>query len=213
MGVDLNKLYASMDDSWESGLVKGTATGLESFEVAKAGDFDESKHPRDTHGRFGAGTGYSSPGGDELKKYLGFSRGNRKPDGYKFNSVDSFVLAHGHEWENTHGPLPAGVKQAKLGLCYMNAYQLADAQPDKYTYVEGFATASGIPMGHAWTVDNEGKVVDPTWGGRKDAFTANAAYVGVAFPLEKVRETIFARGKYGVIHNPEQHFPLLKDGI
>ncbi len=168
--------------------------------------------PRDDRGRWTADLATSR---DNLRQYLemvGNMQGHRVPPGMKHGTVESLVAKEGEDYESDNTrPLPKGVKQRKLGECYMNAYQLADSQPDKYQYVEGFATPGGVPMGHAWTVDRKtGEVVDPTWGGRPEKFTAHVAYRGVPMDIKDVRETVMRRKKYGVLHDPEGGFPKLR---
>lgn len=65
----------------------------------------------------------------------------------------------------------------ELGECYVNAYYLAHNQG--LYYVEGLAIVPsiGFPMEHAWCVDADGHVYDPTW-------EAGTDYFGVAFTPE-----------------------------
>jgi predicted ABC-type ATPase len=123
-------------------------------------------------------------------------------------SIEEYVLKNGQAFQSSTRKLPESVRAGKLGLCFMNAYQAADTHSN-LTYVEGFATVYGAPIAHAWTVDERNRVIDPTWSG-KNMLTSGTAYFGVKMPIDKVRETIYARGKYGVLHNPEQGFPLLR---
>ena len=138
--------------------------------------------------------------------YAGLHKG---PKGATYSSVEDYVLKNGQAFATPNG-LPKGVRERALGMCYMNAYQLVDARSD-LTYVEGFATFRGVPMGHAWAVDAKNNVVDPTWAGKKNhKVDANTQYFGVKMKIDDVRKTIFARGKYGVLYNYEEKFPLLK---
>lgn len=45
--------------------------------------------------------------------------------------------------------------------CFRNALMMA--QERSLDYVEGYALGHGIPVHHAWCLDADGKVVDPTW--------------------------------------------------
>jgi len=60
--------------------------------------------------------------------------------------------------------------------CFYNAYRLAAASryQSRYTYVEGYA-ARLIPVHHAWVIDRDGNVIDPTWNGQ------GTAYFGIPF--------------------------------
>lgn len=140
-------------------------------------------------------------------------RANDKPEGFKYGSIEEFVLDNGEQF--TAAALPKEIKEGTLGLCYQNAYQTCEYNSQKeLEYVEGFAKPSSLPfpIAHAWAVDKDGNVVDPTWDRlRKKGDTID--YFGVRIPMKTVRSTIFARERYGVLHNPEQGFPLLRDGI
>jgi hypothetical protein len=53
---------------------------------------------------------------------------------------------------------------ARLKMCYENC-QIIAFEVDDLTYVEGWAIEAqyGLPLEHAWLVDGEGNIVDPTW--------------------------------------------------
>jgi len=125
--------------------------------------------------------------------------GKRK--GWKYSCFEAFVLKNGEPFV-VNG---IKVKRGKIKECFKNAFYLADYNPD-LTYVEGYAIFSGIglPVLHAWCVDKDGKVYDPTWK------TLGDEYFGVKFDIEFVRKTILARRRFGVIDNFEKEFPLLK---
>lgn len=57
-----------------------------------------------------------------------------------------YVLKHGQQWGQR--VFPKGLRKRKSGLCYMNAYHLAE-RDSSLRYVEGYAQ-SVIPMEHAW---------------------------------------------------------------
>lgn len=66
------------------------------------------------------------------------------------------------------------------GACYANAQYLASRRKG-LRYAEGFAT-SVIPVEHAWCVDAEGRVIDPTWD-----YEYQPDYFGVIFEADHVR--------------------------
>ncbi len=170
--------------------------------------WDESKHSRDEKGQWASG------GGDlvnlPLRKYLTMMSNMRQSGGGGTERIDieGFVLKNGQAFQSPVG-LSGGIKPMKLGVCYMNAYQLADSHPE-LTYVEGWGSYKGIPMMHAWTVDAQNHVVDPTWVGRSDYTPEDHRYFGVKIPIETVWKTISARGKDGVLDDPEQGFPIVR---
>lgn len=64
--------------------------------------------------------------------------------------------------------------------CYSNCYDAALEYAD-YTYVEGVALASwAIVVRHAWLVDPDGRIIDPTWV-NLDLGDGTATYFGVRF--------------------------------
>jgi hypothetical protein len=155
----------------------------------------------------------------ELKAYMTMvaaAKAGSRDNNLTYKSIEEFVLKNGRAFSSPVAGLPKGFKGMKMGFCFMNAYQLADMRPD-LTYVEGFASYRGVPMAHAWVVDKQNRVIDPTWftdkKGTPNHWTTKSdhhRYFGVKFKIDDVRKTIFARGKYGVLHNPEQGFPLLR---
>lgn len=90
-------------------------------------------------------------------------------------------LAHGQTFGPS--PLPANIAPMPPKCCYLNAHTLAVGDPDRFTYMEGFACTSGTGWGtpHAWCVDAGGRVVDPTWASISGE---PGAYHGVSVPLD-----------------------------
>jgi phage-related protein (TIGR01555 family) len=92
-------------------------------------------------------------------------------------------------------PRPKDVEKGKDKECYRNAALLAMGRKD-LTYVEGFATIAitgGLPFAHAWCVDKDGNVIDPTW------VPEGTSYRGVPFSTEYLRKTIFKTEVWGLI--------------
>lgn len=83
-------------------------------------------------------------------------------------------------WEHVFGPAtalssfgrlytsianrPRWLLSGQAKQCFLNATAIALVRDD-VTYVEGFALDPGIPIPveHAWLVDDNGHVIDPTW--------------------------------------------------
>lgn len=119
--------------------------------------------------------------------------------------VNALLIKYGRNWPSR--PLSRGVKLGPEGNCYQNAYYLA-LKNRKFTYVEGLANYCE----HAWCVDREGKVVEPTWS--KDLRIGNE-YFGIAFNLDWMGEKFFdyyrrtGSYRYGVIFNRVLDNPAL----
>ncbi len=96
------------------------------------------------------------------------------------------TVAHGRAFPEMS---PNGMKY-KPGApkhCFWNAYELAARTRGKLRYVEGYANG-GIPMEHAWCVDEHDRVIDPTWrpeNGQHD--DGDREYFGVVIPLPIVK--------------------------
>jgi len=97
---------------------------------------------------------------------------------YNPGSAESFFLAHGLEmpWRQFPSELQGGEKK----YCYENAYRLA--MRSGLIYCEGMVLRNfPIPLSHAWCLDGEGFVVDPTLPDPEPGEIRT--YFGVAFPL------------------------------
>lgn len=144
-----------------------------------------------------------------MDQYVKMMSDHGKPEGYKYGNSYELVRKNGQFYEPS--PLPSDVRAGKAKACFMNAGRLAMDNPSKYTYVEGFATPSNIPipMAHAWCIDNTTKkVVDPTWSDKK-GMPGGTAYLGIAFTDSYLRSTILKTKIWGIIpdyprgdHNP-----------
>lgn len=111
------------------------------------------------------------------------------------NPLDAYLLQVGrlYPWR----PLPSSVARMEAKACWGNAYRLA--RTTGWDYACGYACADAnllVPIMHAWVVDSEGYVVDPTWAGVQRGSLMNMDYArmidrryfGIVLPLEKVAE-------------------------
>lgn len=98
--------------------------------------------------------------------------------GTAYSCSEDFVLQHGEFW--TPQPLPEGRVRMPPKLCFWNARSLQDSD-SALRYVEGYA-ASIFAIHHAWCVDPEGRVIDPTWE------EAGSAYLGVALTSDELAD-------------------------
>lgn len=93
---------------------------------------------------------------------------------------------------------PRWLRMGTMRDCFNNATLYAVSRPDVW-YVEGYASGPelSIPAHHAWLVDCDGKVVDPTWPGSR-----NNVYFGVPFTQDFVRSTLETNGgQAGILVN------------
>jgi len=82
-----------------------------------------------------------------------------------------------------------GVAKMPDQQCFKNAAKLA--MQEQWLYAEGFAS-SGHPIHHAWCVNAQGRVVDPTWE------SPGAAYYGLAMRATELARHLSATGRYGI---------------
>lgn len=83
---------------------------------------------------------------------------------------------------------------ATMGQCYMNASKLALVNPG-LVYCEGWAYKPGIiPLHHAWCINKEGVVLDPTWG-----TGPGHEYLGVGLNRDFYFDYIEHKGVWGML--------------
>lgn len=117
-------------------------------------------------------------------------------DGRTFTGDYGVMLENGHEY--TYAPYPE--KYAKwMGEpkeCFANAFWLASGNPE-LTYVEGYACHI-IPTHHAWCVDNQGNVIDPTpsWHDNHEEY-GTPVYFGVPVSIDELSTKLSADETYG----------------
>ena len=123
------------------------------------------------------------------------------PEGYKYKCTHEFVLEHGKPYRAR--PLPEVYKRGTIKQCYKNSFLLS-LETD-LTYVEGFAD-NIIPVSHAWCVDRDGNVIDPTWPNPE-----NCEYFGIPFKQEYVISNIMKDGYLiSLIDNWQDGFPVFQ---
>jgi hypothetical protein len=112
-----------------------------------------------------------------------------KPDGWHYRGPYDLLAQEGTFYDGSL-VLPdewSGVIYAFPKHCFDNAYRLAVASQGALRYVEGSATRF-ISCSHAWCIDKDGTVVDPTWA-EIEGDIKPSAYLGVVIPLPIVRRT------------------------
>jgi hypothetical protein len=95
---------------------------------------------------------------------------------YNVGSAEELFLLHGKVF--VWRPVSTSCRKGTLKHCYDNAYELANRQG--LVYCEGVALRGfPIPFPHAWCLDADGFVVDPTWPDPQP--NEERIYFGVAF--------------------------------
>jgi hypothetical protein len=141
--------------------------------------------------------------------------GNKAPEHWKYRSAESFVLGEGQAFDASQVRYIPGIDGTPKN-CFQDAMNLAVER--RWSYCEGWAIgAAGIDVHHAWCVDDDGMVVDPTWQAIADLHDEDfpypgSAYVGLVLNVEVAWEWVAAKGSYGVLY--EKRFEaLLEHGL
>lgn len=108
--------------------------------------------------------------------------------------VGHFYLLLGRAYRSA--PLPPSVPRGVPRECYRNAGALViDSVEPRYAYCEGYAMRGGlIPVHHAWCLDEQGCVVDPTW-----PHDEKSEYLGVALSRDALLRNCQETGTWGVL--------------
>jgi predicted ABC-type ATPase len=171
--------------------------------AAFAGDADwkESDHPRGqpgNAGQFGAGGGSKSEKkaskvpsrGDQVKAAGGVADFLRMAGG-SGGKIQEFVLKNGQPY-TVNDKTYAGPRKP-MHQCFKNAAEDAMEHRDR-TYVEGYITVHGVPIDHAWTVDDKGQVYDPTIHPNENV----GGYFGVPFNTDYLTKSLVENEHYGL---------------
>jgi len=139
----------------------------------------------------------------DLQEYLKAWIKLSKKSGHKnignYSCFEEFVYKNGLSFK-LNSP-PKNLKRGAMKECYRNALMLMLDNPS-YFYVEGYAI-SIIPAMHAWCIDKNKHVIDPTWSDGKE-------YFGVIFKRSYVQEQVIKTKRIGLIDNWQEEWPLLR---
>ena len=138
-----------------------------------------------------------------LKKYLKqsieFTKRSRLRKIGNYHSMDEFIYKNGIFCK--FKPLPKDIRRGPMRQCYKNATMLA-VDRSEYFYVEGIARGV-IPTMHAWCIDKDRNVIDPTWDDGKE-------YYGVVFKEIYLLDHIAKYERCGLIDDYQNEWPVLR---
>lgn len=120
----------------------------------------------------------------------------------KYCCVEEFVLKNGNYYEINNKSFD--IRYGEKGDCFKNALNFSMFKG--LTYCEGYSLIRSIPMLHAWCVDKDNFVVDPTW----DEDMNTGIYFGVKFPSDFVWTIVIKQTVYGILDSYMAGFPCLK---
>lgn len=116
-----------------------------------------------------------------------------------FAGTAHFVYRFGRQFIRPLTEMPEEVRYDRPKDCFRNAAVLAMEHPEKFTYVEGYALHL-IGVIHAWCLDREGRVVDPTWHKLHDF--EQGAYLGIPIRTQYL---------FNMMQREKAHYGLLDD--
>lgn len=128
-------------------------------------------------------------------------------DSWKYRTVPNFLLREASFFRAM--PLPINVPRGTIKECYSNALTLIIEQANpKLAYCEGVA-AGIIPVQHAWCVDEDGRVLDPTWDQCDGHPGLGNTYFGVRIATDYVADLLLM-GKGCALDNWHDGWPVLR---
>jgi hypothetical protein len=107
-----------------------------------------------------------------------------------------FFLQYGRDYQI--GADTFAGPRGKARGCYRNATLLA-IDTEALTYVEGKVATCGIVIEHAWCIDADGVVTDPTLEEDRSEFAAVRGYFGVPFRTDYLRKATLTNKVYGLL--------------
>lgn len=140
---------------------------------------------------------------EEIKDYVRLLAGSEQAFG-----PSTAVFRHGKPFKPSVDRTP-WLKRGKPRNCFNNATVYAAGRDDVF-YAEGYAVSPELvmPVHHAWLVDPDGRVIDPTWIDVDDH-----AYFGIVFDRGFLIEQLAANsGQAGVLVNLHLIRRSLRDG-
>ena len=139
-----------------------------------------------------------------LEQFLRMYPKTKRNNKLRYRGAYDLVSSLGKNWSTEVSDIlvPKGMKKQ----CYRNAANAAWAYKN-LRYVEGFALFMGMPISHAWIVDEYDRVVDSTWDKKSEE------YFGVAFSTKFLSAIAFKTGMYGLIPDmPSKKFDPYLNG-
>lgn len=106
-------------------------------------------------------------------------------------SVAKLLLDNGKYYEADKNTFSGPRGEPKM--CYMNAGRAVIDNPDN-TYVEGYVEVEGVPIAHAWYLDKDGNLVDPTIRG-----TNAKNYFGIPFTSNYLMLSVMKNKYWGLL--------------
>ncbi|MBD2303053.1 hypothetical protein [Nostoc sp. FACHB-190] len=127
---------------------------------------------------------------------------------FRYKSTQKLILDYGQPFLKSVKPPFKGQPKS----CFENCLKALINFP-KLNYCEGFAISDDvdIAVSHAWLVNNDGDVIDPTWIGKN---FKGSTYFGVVFNNDFVVEMAQKNKCYGILDSDYMNrHQLLREGF
>lgn len=131
---------------------------------------------------------------DDIKQYLiAMSEFNKRQHADKknvYSCYEELVLERGRGFE--YNSYPDNLEIGVSGHCHYNCLELLNIYPE-FIYCEGygFPKRIGIGLSHAWLIDKNNKIVDPTPSWHEP----ETVYYGIAFNYDWILNLYIERQK------------------
>lgn len=128
---------------------------------------------------------------------------------FRYKSNQRLILEHGKPFLTRVEPTPFKGEQ---GHCFQNCFEILLAHPE-LSYCEGFATDNNILLAlpHAWLINENLQVIDPTWIDEK---STGSVYFGVVFNKSFVTDIAKKTKHYGILDTDYLNgYQLLREGF
>lgn len=114
----------------------------------------------------------------------------------KYVSIEEFVGANGYSMGECC-ELPDHIERGEKKQCFTNSAFAFMRGGGELVYCEGIAAGKELafPVHHAWLIDEDGDIFDPTW----EYGPGEALYFGIPFDEAYVFETMRREGYYGML--------------
>lgn len=152
-----------------------------------------------------------------IREYLAMVRDVRGPEppaGFHYRGIEDLLLREGRVFRPVELPRRYQRHAGPMKACFENTQRLVRRFPHELHYAEGYAVSSLFPVLHAWAVDRDGQMVDPTWewraGDQWHDPEAGAA-IGLVFPTAVIVKPRRSGQSLSLLDDWTNRWPYLRE--
>lgn len=123
-------------------------------------------------------------------------------------SIEGWLLEYGEDMTSLPQVQCPEQIQGEPKMCFYNSGRIAQFHHGDWTYCEGYAISPTaiecnfpLPMHHAWLIDGDGNIVDPTW-------EPGGEYFGLRFSTKLHSELISGFKYWDVLYYLARNYNL-----